>query len=62
MPPECPIPLPDQEVFPEAVTERNDYGMLTVNTDPIFWAMINSIRELSTKLDSALTRITELEE
>ena len=51
-----------QEVFPEAVTERDDYGMLTVNTDPIFWAMINSIRELSTKLDSALTRITELEE
>ena len=37
--------------FPEAVTERNDYGMLTVNTDPIFWAMINSIKELSTQVD-----------
>ena len=40
-----------QVPFPEAVTERNDYGMLTVNTDPIFWAMINSIKELSTEID-----------
>jgi hypothetical protein len=47
--------------FPEAVTERNPYGMLTVNTDPIFWAMIGAIKELSTKLDEALVRITELE-
>ena len=40
-----------QVPFPEAVTERNDYGMLTVNTDPIFWAMINSIKELSVEIE-----------
>ena len=40
-----------QVPFPEAVTERNDYGMLSVNTDPIFWAMINSIKELSAQVD-----------
>jgi len=39
-----------QEVFPEAVTERNDYGMLTVNSDPIMWAMVNAIKELSAEI------------
>jgi hypothetical protein len=49
-----------QEVFPEAVTERNDYGMLSVSTDPIFWAMINAIKELSTKVDTLTTELEEL--
>jgi hypothetical protein len=40
-----------QEVFPEAVIERNDYGMLSVNTDPITWAMLNAIKELSAEID-----------
>jgi hypothetical protein len=46
-----------QVPFPEAVTERNDYGMLTVNTDPIFWAMVNSIKELSAQVDELKAEI-----
>jgi hypothetical protein len=49
-----------QEVFPEAVTERNDYGMLSVQTDPIIWAMLNAIKELSTKVDTLTTELEEL--
>ena len=37
-------------MFPEAVTERNDYGMLAVKTDPILWAMVNAIKELSAEV------------
>ena len=39
-----------QKVFPEAVTERNDYGMLAVQPDPIMWAMVNAIKELSAEV------------
>ena len=36
-----------QQVFPEAVTQ--DRGYLTLNTTPIFWAMLKGIQELNTK-------------
>ena len=40
-----------QEAFPEAVTERIDHGMLSVDRGPVVWAMINAIKELSAEID-----------
>jgi hypothetical protein len=34
-----------QKVIPEAVTQQAD-GYLTVSTDPIFWTMVNAIKDL----------------
>ena len=50
-----------QETFPEAVTERNDYGMLSVNSEPITWAMVNAIKELSAENDKLKERLDALE-
>ena len=47
-------------VLPNAVTE-NDFGLKQVNTDPIFWAMVKAIQELSAKNDALEARITTLE-
>jgi hypothetical protein len=35
-----------QKVIPEAITQQKD-GYLTVNNDPVFWAMLNAIKELN---------------
>ena len=51
-----------QVPFPEAVTERNDHGMLSVNNDPIVWAMVNAIKELSSENDELRKRLDALEE
>jgi hypothetical protein len=37
-------------IFPEAVERRGKHDIMSVNTDPIFWAMINAIKELSAKV------------
>jgi hypothetical protein len=47
-----------REVFPEAVIERNDYGMLSVNNDPITWAMVNAIKELSAEIDELKLKLS----
>jgi len=47
-------------VLPKAVTE-NEAGLKQVSTDPIFWAMLKAIQELSAKNDALETRITALE-
>jgi trimeric autotransporter adhesin len=36
-----------QKVIPEAVTKQAD-GYFTVNTDPVFWTMLNSVKEINT--------------
>lgn len=38
-----------QEVIPEAVQETED-GYLTVNNDPVHWAVVNAIKELFRKM------------
>ena len=43
-----------QKIIPEAVTKMSD-GYLTVNTDPVFWTMLNAIKELDAKVE-ALTK------
>ena len=42
-------------IFPESIERRGEHDIMSVNTDPIFWAMINAIKELSAK-------VTELED
>jgi hypothetical protein len=34
---------------------------MSVNTDPIFWSMVNAIKELSAKNDALEARLTTLE-
>ena len=41
--------------YAEAIEKRTKNNIMSVNTDPIFWSMINAIKELSAK-------VTELEE
>ena len=42
-------------IFPEAIERRGEHDIMSVNTDPIFWSMVNAIKELSAK-------VTELED
>ena len=41
-----------KEIFPEAIEERTENKIMSVNTDPIFWSMVNAIKELSAKNDA----------
>jgi hypothetical protein len=50
-----------QEVIPDAV-KRDDNGYLTLNNDPIIWAMLNAIKELKAENDQLKKRIEALEE
>ena len=49
-----------ETVLPNTVT-TSESGTKQVNTDPIFWAMVKAIQELSTKNDALEARITALE-
>jgi hypothetical protein len=49
-----------QQVCPDCVTEQTT-GVLSVDTDEIFWHMVNAIKELKAELDQAKTRIAALE-
>jgi hypothetical protein len=46
-----------QEVFPEAVAHLDDDpdNYLTIGTDPMFWAMINAIKELKARVEELET-------
>ena len=48
-----------ETVAPSCVT-TNERGVKTVVTDELFWNMINSIKELSTKVDTLETENTAL--
>ena len=49
-----------EKVIPEAVSEGKE-GYLTLNTTPIFWAMLNSIKELKKENDELKAKNDELE-
>lgn len=49
-----------QKVFPNAVTKDKD-GYLMVRTEDIFYAMVNSIKELCAKLQDLTAKITGLD-
>jgi hypothetical protein len=40
-----------QQVCPDCVTEQST-GVLSVNTDEIFWHLVNAVKELKTEVDS----------
>ena len=57
-----------EALIPEAVNklepaelEKGGNHMLTLDNDPIFWAMVNAIQELSAKNDALTARVTALE-
>lgn len=47
-----------QEVLPRAVDE-SPTGVLSVNTDPIFWALVNAVKELSAEVKELKRRLDE---
>lgn len=49
-----------QKTIPEAVTLQND-GYLTVNNDPVFWTMVNAIKEQQAIINEQKKKIEELE-
>lgn len=49
-----------QKIFPNAVTKDKD-GYLMVRTEDIFYAMVNSIKELCAKLQDLTAKITGLD-
>ncbi len=50
-----------REIMPEAITiGPHDYLML--NTEPVFWAMVNSIQELKAENDTLRARLDAIEE
>jgi len=48
-----------QDVIPEAVEESRD-GYLTVNNDPIIWAMLNAIKELKADKTALKDQVSDL--
>ena len=50
-----------QDVIPEAV-EQNDNGYFMVNNEPIFWAMVNAIKELKAENETLKEKVAALEE
>lgn len=48
-----------QKVLPEAVGSFAD-GYLSVKTDPIFWTMLNSIKEQQKQIEKQQKQIEEL--
>ena len=49
-----------QDVIPEAV-EQNDNGYFMVNNEPIFWAMVNAIKELKEENEILKEKVEALE-
>ena len=50
-----------QKVFPESVSVNRDTGYLSVNTDGVFYALLNSIKALNAKNVELEKKNTELE-
>ena len=48
-------------IFPEAIEKRTKNNIMSVNTDPIFWSMVNAIKELSAQNTALAARIETLE-
>jgi hypothetical protein len=46
--------------FPDAVTKGSD-GYYSVNTDPVFWASVNAIKELKAENDALKARLDAIE-
>ena len=49
-----------EEILPECI-KVSEKGAKTVNSDPITWALVNAVKELSAKNDALEARIKTLE-
>ena len=49
-----------ETILPECI-KVSDKGAKTVNNDPITWALVNAVKELSAKNDALEARIKTLE-
>ena len=45
-----------EEILPECI-DISHQGAKTVNTDPITWALVNAVKELSTQNDALKARL-----
>jgi len=52
--------MSDVNRIPDAVTIESD-GYRTASNDPVFWAMVNAIKELKAENDDLKERIRALE-
>ena len=43
-------------IIPECL-EVSDYGVKTVNNDPITWALVNAVKELSAKVEALESKL-----
>ena len=48
-----------EEILPECIKE-SDTGIKTVNNDPITWALVNAVKELSAKVETLQSEINTL--
>ena len=39
-----------EEVFPDSI-QTTDWGIKTINTDPLVWHLVNAVKELSAKVE-----------
>ena len=49
-----------EDVIPQCV-EVNERGAKKVNNDPVTWALVNAVKELSAQNEALVARITALE-
>ena len=49
-----------EEILPECI-KVSEKGAKTVNNDPVIWALVNAVKELSAKNDALEARIKTLE-
>ena len=49
-----------QKVLPEMISEGSD-GYMSANADPMMWAMVNAIQELSSTVKTLEAKIDALE-
>ena len=47
-----------EKVFPESV-KRGEDGLKSVNTDAVFWAMVNAVQELSDEVEELKQKLNE---
>ena len=48
-----------QKIIPEAVTKQAD-GYFTVNSDPVFWTMLNAIKDLKNENDNLKAELEQM--
>ena len=48
-----------EEILPDSIL-TTDWGVKTINTDPVVWHLVNAVKELSAKNDELAAEIASL--